>query len=75
MLKKLLITIVICCYLIVPFGASAISTEPQTEAQTETITQIVELNTETDNSIHMTIYCFGFLAGCLLAQAFSFWKW
>lgn len=57
------------------FTVSADNTEPHTEPQTEIITQIVEPNTETDNSIHMTIYCFGFLAGCLLAQAFSFWKW
>ena len=79
MLKKLLIIIFICCYLVVPFGVSATSTstELQTERQTENITQIVELNTEdsNNNTPHMTFYCFGFLAGCLLAQAFSFWKW
>lgn len=77
MLKKLLIIIFICCYLVVPLGVSATSTEPQTETQTETIMQSIEPNLELDrnDSTHMSIYCFGFLAGCLLAQAFSFWKW
>ena len=58
-------------------GVSADNTEPSTEPQTESITQAIEPNIEPDsnNSTHMTIYCFGFLAGCLLAQAFSFWKW
>ena len=80
MFKRLFLIISLCFCMMFSLSVSADNTEPPTELPTESITQAIVEPTDIaqpddDDSIHMIIYCFGFLSGCLLAQAFSFWKW